>query len=50
MPYVIYTDIESSIKKIDGCTNSPENSSTTNIGEHIPCGYSMSGIWAFLTT
>ena len=50
MPYVIYTDIESSIKKIDGYANSPENSSTTNIGEHIPCGYSMSAIWAFLIT
>ena len=50
MPYVIYTDIESSIKKIDGCANSPENSSTTNVGEHIPCGYSISAIWAFLIT
>ena len=24
-----------------------ENSSTTKIGEYIPCGYSMSTIWAF---
>ena len=44
MPYIIYADIESFIKKIDACTNNPENSSTTKIGEHIPCGYS---IWAF---
>ena len=41
MPYIIYADIESLIRKTDGCTNSPENSSTTKIDEHIPCGYSM---------
>ena len=38
MPYIIYADIESLIKKVDGCTNNPENFSTTKIGEHIPCG------------
>ena len=27
--------------------NNPENSSTTKTGKHIPCGYSMSTIWAF---
>ena len=47
MSYIIYTDIESLIKKMDGCSNNPESSSTTKIGEHIPCGYSMSTIWAF---
>ena len=41
MPYIIYADIESLIRKIDGCANNPENSSTTKIGDHIPCGYSM---------
>ena len=45
--YIIYADIESLIGKIDGCANNPENSSTTKIREHIPCGYSMSTIWAF---
>ena len=44
MPYIIYADIESLIRKIDGCANSPENSSTAKIREHIPCGYSMSTI------
>ena len=39
MPYIIYADIESLIKKIDGFANNPENSSATKIGEHIPCGY-----------
>ena len=47
MPYIIYADIESLIKKIDGCANNPENFSTAKIGEHIPCRYSMSTIWAF---
>ena len=47
MPYLIYADIESLIRKIDGCANNPEDSSTTKIGEHIPCGYSMSTIWTF---
>ena len=46
MPYIVYADIESLIKKIGGCANNPEKSSTTKIGEHIPCGYSMSTIWA----
>ena len=47
MPYIIYADIESLIKKKDGCANNPGNSSTTKIGEHIPCGYSRSTEWAF---
>ena len=37
IPYIIYADIESLIRKIDGCANNPEKSSTTKIGEHIPC-------------
>ena len=44
IPYIIYADIESLIKEIDGCSNNPENSLTTKIGEHILCGYSMSTI------
>ena len=47
MPYLIYPDIESLIRKIDRCANNPENSSTTKIGQHTPYGYSMSTIWAF---
>ena len=35
------------ILKIDGCVYNPEKSSTTKIGKHIPCGYSMSTIWWF---
>ena len=47
MPYIIYADIESLIKKVNGCANNPENFLTTKIGEHIPCECSMSTIWAF---
>ena len=47
IPHIIYADIESLIIKIDGCTNNPEDSSTKKIGEHIPCGYSMSTVWEF---
>ena len=46
MPYIIYADIEYFIRKIDGCVNSPENSSTTKMGQHIPCRYSMLTILA----
>ena len=47
IPYIIYADIESLNKKIDGCANNQENSSTAKIVEHMPCGYLMSAIWAF---
>ena len=47
MPYIIYADIESLIRKINGCANNPEKSSTAKTSEHIPCGYSMSTIWGF---
>ena len=47
MPYIIYVDVESLNKKIDGCTNNPEKSLRTKIGEHIPCRYSLSTIWKF---
>ena len=47
MPCIVYADFESLIKKVDGCVNNPENSSTTKIGEHISCKHSMSKICAF---
>ena len=39
-PFVIYTDLECTIAKIDICKNNPENSSTTKISKHIPSGFS----------
>ena len=43
-PYIISADIEPLIKKISGCANNPDKSSTTKLGEHIPYRYSMSTI------
>ena len=40
-PDVIYSDIESLLKKLDTCLNDPEKSSTTNINKHEICGYSL---------
>ena len=42
--FIIYGDLECLIAKIYGCKNNPENSLTTNVGEHIPSGFSMSTI------
>ena len=46
-PFIIYVDLECIIEKIDGYKNNPENSSTTNVSEHIPSGFSMSTISSF---
>ena len=45
--YIIYADLESLSKKVDGCKNNPEKPCTTKLCEHIPCSYSMSAIWTF---
>ena len=42
MLYIISTDLESLIRKTDGCTNNPEKSSTTKLSEHMPFRYSVS--------
>ena len=41
--FVIYADL----KKIDGCKNNPENSSITEVSEHIPSRFSISIISSF---
>ena len=46
-PFIIYADLEFLIEKIDGSKNSPENSLTTKLSEHIPLGFSMSTISSF---
>ena len=43
-PFVIYSDLECIIEKLDGCKNNPENSSTTKVSKHILSGFSMSTI------
>ena len=40
---IVYADLESLIKKIDGCRSNFELP-ITKIAEHISCGYSMSMI------
>ena len=40
-PFIIYTDLECLLKKIDTCYNNPDLSSTTKINQHIPSGYSI---------
>ena len=47
IPYIIYADLESLIKKIDEYANNPEKSSTIKVSEHVPCIHPMSTIWAF---
>ena len=47
IPCIIYVDIESLIKKEDVFANTPEISSATKVGEHIPYGYPMSTNLAF---
>ena len=34
-------------QKVDGYADNPEKSSTTKIGENVPCRYSTSAIWTF---
>ena len=46
-PFIIYADLESLIKKIGGCKNNPENSSTTKVSEHISSDISMSTMLSF---
>ena len=47
MANIIYVDLESLIKNVDGCKSNFEKSSTTKAGEPIPCGYPVSTIWTF---
>ena len=45
--FIIYSDLECIIGKIDGCKNNPENLSTTKVSEHIPSDFSMSTISSY---
>ena len=47
LPYIIYADIESVIKKIDGSANNTKKSSGSKLGQRIPWWYSMSTVWEF---
>ena len=41
LPFVIYADLECLLEKMSTCINNPNESSTTDINEHTPSGYSI---------
>ena len=45
--YRLKKNLESLIKKIDGCKNKTENSFITKVGKHIPSSFTMSTISSF---
>ena len=47
VPFVIHADLECLMKKIDGCKNNPEKTSTTKVSGHFLSDFSMSTISSF---
>ena len=43
-PFLIYSNLEYIMERIDGSKINPENLSTTKVSKHIPSGFSMSTI------
>ena len=41
LPFVVYADLERLLEKMSTCLNNPNGSSTTEINQHIPSGYSI---------
>ena len=41
VPFIIYSDLECLLKKIDTCQNNPERSYTEKKAKHRPSGYSL---------
>ena len=41
-PSIIYADLESLMKNVDECKNTPEKSSATNVGKQISSSFPMS--------
>ena len=41
LPFIIYADLECLLEKMSTCYNNPKESSTTEINEHVPLGYSL---------
>ena len=50
VPFIIYTDLESLLEKMNTCHNNSEKSSTTKINKHTPSGYSLFTQCSFDTT
>ena len=49
-PFIIYSDLESLLERINNCYNNPEKSSTVKINLHTACGYSLFTHCTFDTT
>ena len=41
VPFIIYTDLESLLQRMNTCHNNPEKSSATKINKYAPSGYSL---------
>ena len=41
VPFIIYSDLECLLEKMNTCHNNPEKSSTTKINKHTPSAYSL---------
>ena len=41
LPFVVCADLECLLVKMNTCQNNPDESSTTEINKHAPCGYSI---------
>ena len=50
VPFIIYTDLEPLLEKMNTCHNNPKKSSTTKINKHKPSGYSLFTHCSFDTT
>ena len=50
VPFIIYTDLESLLEKMNTCHNNPKKSSTTKINKHTSSGYSLFRHCSFYTT
>ena len=50
VPFIIYADMDSLLKKINMCHSNPENLSTTEMSLHTSCGYSLFTRCTFDTT
>ena len=50
VPFIIYTDLESLLEKMNTCHNNPEKKSKTKINKHTPSGYPLFRHCPFDTT
>ena len=50
IPFTIYSDLESLLKKMKTCLNNPKKSSKTKLNKQTPSGYSLFTHFSFDTT